>query len=86
VRPGGLLQPTPRYDLVSVLQYDGVDTELAMAYGDVFSHAEVSAFALADVAARCGVDRKLMRRAARTRTHDRLGGRSRTWPLPLSLP
>ncbi len=60
VRPGGLLEPTPWYDLVSVLQYDGFDTELAMAYGDVFSHAEVSAFALADFAARCGVDRKLM--------------------------
>ena len=62
VRPGGLLEPAPWYDLVSVLQYDGLDTELAMAYGDVFSHAEVSAFALADFAARCGVDRKLMRR------------------------
>lgn len=62
VRPGGLLEPTPWYDLVSVLQYDGFGTELAMAYGDVFGHAEVSAFALADFAARCGVDRKLMRR------------------------
>jgi serine/threonine-protein kinase HipA len=62
VRPGGLLEPTPWYDLVSVLQYEGFDTDLAMAYGDVFSHAEVSAFALADFAARCGVDRKLMRR------------------------
>jgi serine/threonine-protein kinase HipA len=62
VRPGGLLEPTPWYDLVSVLQYDGFDTELAMAFGDVFSHAEVSPFALADFAARCGVDRKLMRR------------------------
>ena len=62
VRPGGLLEPTPWYDLVSVLQYSGFDTELAMAYGDVFSHAEVSPFALADFAARCGVDRKLMRR------------------------
>jgi serine/threonine-protein kinase HipA len=62
VRPGGLLEPTPWYDLVSVLQYEGFDTELAMAYGDVFSHAEVSAFALADFAARCGVDRQLMRR------------------------
>ena len=62
VRPGGLLEPTPWYDLVSVLQYDGFDTELAMAYGDVFGHAEVSAFALADFAARCGVDRNLMRR------------------------
>lgn len=62
VRPGGLLEPTPWYDLVSVLQYDGFDTELAMAYGDVFNHAEVSPFALADFAARCGIDRKLMRR------------------------
>jgi len=62
VRAGGLLEPTPWYDLVSVLQYDGFDTALAMAYGDVFNHAEVSPFALADFAARCGIDRKLMRR------------------------
>jgi serine/threonine-protein kinase HipA len=62
VRPGGLLEPTPWYDMVSVLQYDGLDTELAMAYGDVFRHAELSPFALADFAARCGIDRKLMRR------------------------
>lgn len=62
VRPGGLLEPTHWYDLVSVLQYDGFDTELAMAFGDVFSYAEVSPFALADFAARCGIDRKLMRR------------------------
>lgn len=62
VRPGGLLEPTPWYDLVSVLQYSGFDTELAMAYGDVFNHAEVTPFALADFAARCGIDRQLMRR------------------------
>jgi serine/threonine-protein kinase HipA len=62
VRPGGLLEPTPWYDLVSVLQYDRFDTELAMAYGDVFSHADISPFALADFAARCGVSRTLMRR------------------------
>jgi serine/threonine-protein kinase HipA len=62
VRPGGLLEPTPWYDLVSVLQYSGFDTDLAMAYGDVFNHAEVSPFALADFAARCGIDRQLMRR------------------------
>ena len=62
VGPGGLLEPTPWYDLVSVLQYKGLDTELAMAYGDVFNHAEVSAFALADFATRCGVDRQLMLR------------------------
>lgn len=62
VHPGGLLEPAPWYDLVSVLQYDGIDTELAMAYGDVFDHAEVSPFALADFAVRCGIDRQLMRR------------------------
>ena len=62
VHPGGLLKPTPWYDLVSVRPYDSFDSELAMAYGDVFSHAEVSPFALADFAARCGIDRKLMRR------------------------
>ena len=62
MRPGGLLEPAPWYDLVSVLQYNGFDAELAMAYGDVFAHEEVSAFALADFATRCGIDRKLMRR------------------------
>lgn len=62
VRPGGLLEPAEWYDLVSVLQYDSFDTELAMAYGEVFAHDEVSAFALADFATRCGIDRKLMRR------------------------
>lgn len=62
VRPGGLLEPTPWYDLVSVLQYTGFDTELAMAYGDVFEHQAVSAFALADFATRCGIDRQLLRR------------------------
>ncbi|MFN6997208.1 MAG: type II toxin-antitoxin system HipA family toxin, partial [Aquincola tertiaricarbonis] len=30
--------------------------------GDEFSHAHVSPFALADFAARCGIDRQLMRR------------------------
>ena len=62
VRPGDLLEPTPWYDLVSVLQYDGFETELAMAWGDVFEHEAVSPFALADFATRCGIDRKLLRR------------------------
>lgn len=62
VRPGGLLEPADWYDLVSVLQYEGFDSEMAMAYGDVFVHGEVSAFALADFATRCGIDRKLMHR------------------------
>ncbi|NDY93742.1 HipA domain-containing protein [Ideonella livida] len=62
VRPGGLLEPAPWYDLVSVRQYASFDTELAMAYGDIFNPAEISAFALADFAARCGIDRQLLRR------------------------
>lgn len=62
VRPGGLLEPTPWYDLVSVLQYGGFDTELAMAWGDVFEHEAVSPFAVADFATRCGIDRQLLRR------------------------
>lgn len=65
VRPGGLLESADWYDLVSVLQYDGFDTELAMAFGDVFVHEAVSAFAMADFARRCGIDRKLMQREGR---------------------
>jgi serine/threonine-protein kinase HipA len=64
VRPGGYLEPTPWYDLVSVVQYEHFDTELAMAFGDAFTFDEVTPFALADFAGRCGIDRKLMRREA----------------------
>jgi serine/threonine-protein kinase HipA len=64
VRPGGYLEPTPWYDLVSVVQYGHFDTDLAMAFGDAFTLDEVTPFALADFAQRCGVDRKLMRREA----------------------
>jgi serine/threonine-protein kinase HipA len=64
VRPGGYLEPAPWYDLVSVVQYEHFDTELAMAFGDGFTFDEIKAFALADFAVRCGVDRKLMRREA----------------------
>jgi serine/threonine-protein kinase HipA len=64
VRPGGYLEPAPWYDLVSVLQYERFDTELAMAFGDAFTLDEVTPFALADFAGRCGIDRKLMRREA----------------------
>lgn len=50
--------------LLSVLQYDDFVSEIAMAYGDVFVHKEVSAFALADFATRCGIGCKLVRREA----------------------
>jgi serine/threonine-protein kinase HipA len=59
------LDPAPWYDLVSVVQYPGgIDHEIAMAYGDAFSLAEVGAFQLADFAKRCGVDRRLLKREA----------------------
>lgn len=58
------LAPAPWYDLVSVVQYPGIDHELAMAWGDAFSLDEVGAFQLADFAQRCGVDRKLLKREA----------------------
>jgi serine/threonine-protein kinase HipA len=58
------LDPAPWYDLVSVVQYAGIDHELAMAWGDAFSLDEVGAFQLADFAQRCGVDRNLLKREA----------------------
>ena len=58
------LEPAPWYDLVSVVQYPGIDHELAMAYGDAFSLAEVGPFQMADFARRCRVDRRLLKREA----------------------
>jgi len=58
------LDPAPWYDLVSVVQYPGIDQELAMAWGDAFLLDEVGAFQVADFAQRCGVDRKLLQREA----------------------
>ena len=58
------LDPAPWYDLISVVQYPGIDHELAMAWGDAFSLDEVGAFQLADFAQRCGVDRNLLKREA----------------------
>jgi len=47
-----------------VQQYHGCDTELAMAYGDVYSHAEVTPPLRwrTSPPARCSVERKLMHR------------------------
>jgi serine/threonine-protein kinase HipA len=58
------LHPAPWYDLVSVVQYPGIDHELAMAFGDAFTFAQVGAFQLADFAKRCGIGRALLRREA----------------------
>lgn len=56
------LQAAPWYDLVSVAQYPQFSHELAMAFGDEFNLDQVKAFALADFAQRCGIDRHLLLR------------------------
>ena len=65
VRPGGYLEPTPWYDLVSVAQYSHFDTDLAMAFGDAFTFDDVKGFALAQFAEDCAIGRKLMQREAK---------------------
>lgn len=61
VEPGGL-RLTPSYDLVAVCVYPKVDHELAMAIGDEFDITQVRAFDWADLAARCGLERRLAAR------------------------
>ena len=55
----------PFYDLVSVVQYPGLDHELAMAYGDAFRIEEVGAFEWADFAKRTGLQRAFLAREMR---------------------
>lgn len=55
----------PFYDLVSAVQYDGLDHELAMAYGDEFLLAEITAFQWADFANLTGTPRTLLAREMR---------------------
>lgn len=59
------LQAAPWYDLVSVMQYPQLSHELAMAFGDEFHVDQVKAFALADFAQRCAIDRQLLLRESR---------------------
>lgn len=60
-RPAGL-ELTPFYDLVSVVQYPGLDHELAMAYGDEFRLEEVKPYDWAFFAHRSGVNRAFLAR------------------------
>ncbi len=61
VEPGGL-RLAPSYDLVSVCVYPKVDHELAMAIGDEFDINQVSAYDWAELAAVCGLERRLVAR------------------------
>ncbi len=55
-RRGGLAV-AELYDLVSVVQYENVHHDLAMAFGDAFKLSEVLAFSLADFCERAGIPR-----------------------------
>ena len=51
----GGLSPAPMYDLVSVNAYgESVESDMAMAYGDAFTIAEIGPYQLADFAVRTG--------------------------------
>lgn len=71
-RPEGL-EPTPLYDLVSVVQYAGIEHAMAMAYGDEFVLAKITPYAFADFAHRTGLERRFlsreMKRLARLALH-----------------
>lgn len=64
VEPAGL-QAAPWYDLVSVVQYNHLAADLAMAYGDEFELAKVRALDMASFAHRCGISRALLAREMR---------------------
>jgi len=57
--PAGLAL-APHYDLVSVVQYDGLDREMAMAFGDEFQLEKILPYDWAEFAARTGIPRSLL--------------------------
>ena len=59
----------PFYDMVSVVQYDGLDHDLAMAYGDEFRLDDIGAFAWADFAQRAGLQRSFLAREMTRMAH-----------------
>jgi serine/threonine-protein kinase HipA len=58
-KPAGLAL-APCYDLVSVVQYDGLDHELAMAYGDEFRLEQIRPYDWAEFALRTNIPRRLL--------------------------
>lgn len=63
-RPEGLAL-APFYDLVSVVQYEGLDHELAMAYGDEFQLDSIRPFDWAQFGAQTNTSRTLLAREMR---------------------
>lgn len=71
VEPGGL-RLAPSYDLVAACVYPKVDHELAMAIGDEFDITKVRTYDWAELAAHCGLNRRLL-----IREMTRMAGRLR---------
>lgn len=67
-RPAGL-SLAPSYDLISVVQYDGLDHELAMAYGDEFELDDIRPYDWAVFAERTKIPRTLLAREMRRIGH-----------------
>ena len=63
-RPDGLAL-APFYDLVSVVQYEGLDHEMAMGYGDEFQRDSIRAFDWALFGAKTNTSRTLLAREMR---------------------
>jgi serine/threonine-protein kinase HipA len=59
--PAGLAL-APCYDLVSGVQYEGLDHDLAMAYGDEFRLEQIQPYDWAEFAARTNIPRQLLAR------------------------
>jgi serine/threonine-protein kinase HipA len=62
--PAGLAL-APYYDLVSVVQYDSLAHELAMAYGDEFDIEQIRPYHWAEFARQTGIPRNLLAREMR---------------------
>ena len=57
--PAGLAL-APCYDLVSVMQYEGLDHELAMAYADEFRLEQIRPYDWAEFAVHTNIPRRLL--------------------------
>lgn len=54
------IRPTPYYDLICILVYEGIEHDLAMAYGDEFDPNKVFAYQLREFAEDIGINYKLV--------------------------
>lgn len=60
VGAGGKLKVAPAYDLVSTVQYEGVEDMISMGIGGEFLLSNIGAFQWADFANECGIPRRVL--------------------------